>query len=150
MDAISILLVDENPTFLRIVAHLLREYYHEEVTLVGTSAGDEDALHQVQRLKPRVVMIGMDLQSRQGLRLIPQLRMLIPGVKIIVSGPLDMPSCRQSALDMGADGFIAKAALHTELLSTIRRTTGTTPTSRYQSWQRAALPVLEIRPLASY
>ncbi len=127
IDAVSILLVDENPIFLRVTSRILREYYRDELMLLGMSPGNHDALDQSQRLKPRVILIGMGQNGDTSLWLIPLLRVLLPDVKIVVLGQLDMPAYRQAAMDAGADAFVAKVALSHELLPTIRRVTDTRP-----------------------
>jgi two-component system NarL family response regulator len=124
MQTISALLVDENPTFLRITTNLLRDYYREELSVVGTSPGYEDALDQVNSLRPEVILLGLDLRNRSGLRLIQRLRAAAPDVAIVVLGPLDMDEHRQEALAAGADAFVAKVSLHADLLPTIRQVMG--------------------------
>ena len=42
MNPISVPLVDDNPTFLRIVTCFLQE--HDDVVVVGTAGGGEDVL----------------------------------------------------------------------------------------------------------
>ena len=42
MNPISVLLVDDNPTFLRIATRFLQE--HDDVVVVGTASGGEDVL----------------------------------------------------------------------------------------------------------
>lgn len=150
MDAISVLLVDENPTFLRMASRVLREYYHEEVTVVGVSPGGDDAVHLAQQLKPCIVLLGMDAHSKKSLQLIPQLRAVMPAMGIIVLGPLDIASECQVALDAGADGFIAKAVLHNEVLITIRRTIGRATAGSQSLWQCVSIPAMDAIPLTKF
>lgn len=121
MPATPVLLVDENLTFLRIASRLLRDYYAEELDLVGASAGGDDVLNQLHRLQPRVVLLGLGQYNLSGLRLIPQLRAVQPALHVIVLGSLDIGAYQQAALKAGADAFIAKAGLNHTLLPTIAR-----------------------------
>jgi len=45
MNPISVLLVDDPPSFLRIVTRFLQE--HDDVVVVSTAAGGEDVLAQL-------------------------------------------------------------------------------------------------------
>jgi DNA-binding NarL/FixJ family response regulator len=130
MQTISVLLVDENPTFLRMTTHLLRDYYREELTVVGTFPGYEDALDQVNSLRPEIILLGLNPRNRSGLRLIQTLRAAMPNVGIVVLGPLDMDEHRQEALEAGADAFVAKVSLLTDLLPSIRQVMGRPVVSR--------------------
>jgi DNA-binding NarL/FixJ family response regulator len=124
MSAISVFIIDANPTFLRIAKRLLQELHHEQLTVLGTSAGDNDALQQARELAPRIILLGLGQYSLTGLRLIPRLRADNPYGHIIVLGSLDIRAYQQAAMDAGADAFVAKVALNNELLPTILRITG--------------------------
>lgn len=124
MQPISVLFVDSNPVFLRIAIRLLQDYYLDELSIVGTSPGGDDALLQAETLHPDIVLIGTGLDSMACLQIIPQLRALQPQVKVIVLGFLDTRGYRQAALAAGAHEFILKIALNTELLPAIHRVRG--------------------------
>lgn len=72
MSPISVLLVDDNPTFLRIAADFLRA--HEEVAVVGTASGGEEAVARAQHLRPQVVLLDLLHPDLPGLEVIPRLR----------------------------------------------------------------------------
>jgi DNA-binding NarL/FixJ family response regulator len=112
MDAMSVLMVDANPTFLRIATRIMREYHGDEFTVVGMSLGGEDAVCQAATLKPYVILLGLETLTADSLRSVSHLRAAMPGAVLIVVGSLDMPAYRQAALDAGADGFVSRTALH--------------------------------------
>lgn len=130
MNAITVFIIDSNPTFLRIATRLLQEFHHEQLIVLGSSTGDTEALQQVQKLSPRIVLLGLGQYSLTGLRLISRLRSGNPYVKIIVLGSLDIRAYQQAAMDAGADAFVAKVALNSDLLPTISRITGDTSATR--------------------
>lgn len=117
----TIFIVDTNPDFLRLVKRLLQDYYSEALTVVGTSLDEGDALAQARRIRPHIILLSLEQHFREGLQLIPRLRIALPHVRIIVLGSHDMPDYRRLALEAGADAFVAKVALNDELLHTIRR-----------------------------
>ena len=119
MRPISILLVDDNPSFLRIATRFLQE--HDDVVVVGTGGGGEEALALAQDLQPDIVLIDLAMPGLTGLATIPLLRVMLPKVGIIALTVLDTNGYRQAALAAGADDFVAKASLDTDLLPAIRR-----------------------------
>jgi len=87
----------------------------------GPARGGEEALTQAQNLKPEVVLIDLHMPGLSGLETIPRLRAMLPEVSIIALTLLDAKVYRQAALAAGADDFVPKANLSTELLPAIRR-----------------------------
>jgi DNA-binding NarL/FixJ family response regulator len=119
MKPISVLLVDDNPTFLNIVTRFLQE--HEEIVVVGAVDGGQEALAQVHRLRPDIVLTDLAMPQVSGMETILRLRAAWPKMGIIALTLLDTNGYRQAALTAGADDFVAKDALNTDLLPTIRR-----------------------------
>jgi DNA-binding NarL/FixJ family response regulator len=119
MKPISVLLVDDNPVFLRIAARFLQQ--HDDVVVVGVAGGGEEALALAQDLQPELVVIDLAMPGLSGLATIPLLQVVLPEVGIIALTVLDTNSYRQAALAAGANDFVAKASLDTDLLPAIRR-----------------------------
>ncbi len=118
--AISILLVDDNHTFVGIAKRLLEA--QEDIVVVGTVDGGEEALERVLELKPDVILIDITLPSLPGgLNFIPRLRATLPGVGIIALTLLGTDGYRRAALEAGVDEFVPKANMGADLLSAIRR-----------------------------
>jgi DNA-binding NarL/FixJ family response regulator len=120
---ISVLLVDNNPVFLRVAARFLET--HAEVVVVGTAAGGEEALTRAQELQPQVILLDLAMPDLPGLQAIPRLREMLPDMGIIALTMLDTDGYRRAALAAGADEFVPKAAMHTDLLPSIRRSVKT-------------------------
>ncbi len=119
MKPISVLLVDDNPAFLRIVTRFLKA--HDDVMVVGAAGGGEEALILTQDLQPDIVLIDLAMPGLSGLETIPRLRAVLPEVGIIALTVLDIDSYRQAALAAGVNDFVPKASLNTDLLPAIRR-----------------------------
>jgi len=119
MKPISVLLVDDNPTFLRIVERYLQA--EEEITVVGAAEGGDEALALVHRLKPDIVLTDLAMPKVSGMETILRMRAAWPKMGIIALTLLDTTGYRQAALTAGADDFVAKDALNTDLLPTIQR-----------------------------
>jgi DNA-binding NarL/FixJ family response regulator len=131
MKPISVLLVDDNPSFLHIATRFLQE--HDDVAVVGVASRGEEALALAQDLQPDIVLIDLAMPGLSGLETIPRLRAVLPEVGIIALTVLDTSSYWQAALSAGANDFVPKTKLNTDLLPAIRRVAQADP-----SWQRAA------------
>lgn len=119
MKPISVLLVDDNPTFLRIVERYLQT--EEEITVVGAVEGGQEALALVHRLRPDIVLTDLAMPKVSGMETILRMRAAWPKMGIIALTLLDTIGYQQAALTAGADDFVAKDALNTDLLPTIQR-----------------------------
>jgi two-component system response regulator NreC len=117
--------VDNNPGFLRILSHFLDRYGHGDLVIAGTALGGKEALERAQSLRPQVILIDLSMTDLHGLQAIPQLRSMLPDTAIIALTFLDSDTYRQAALAAGADGFVSKAKLDTDLLPAIWRVSET-------------------------
>ena len=125
MNPMAVLLVDDNPTFLRILKRFLEEQGRGEVEITGTAAGGKEALTTAAALRPDLVLLDLAMPDLHGLEVIPRLRRLLPDTGIIALTLMNPESYRQAVLTAGADEFVAKATLDTDLLPAIRRVSET-------------------------
>jgi two-component system response regulator NreC len=133
---VCVLLVDDHEPFLRAAADFLQR--HHELAVVGVLRGGEEALAQAQDLRPHVILIDLNMPGLNGLETISRLRVMLPEVGIIALTLLDPNAYRQAALAAGADDFVSKANLTSDLLPAIRRVArallpGKEPTDRHGS-----------------
>lgn len=81
---------------------------------------DETSLFEsAERLKPTVAVVDLSLARGQSLQWVPRLRARCPGLKLIVLSVHDEPSVCRSALEAGADAFVLKRTIATDLLAAI-------------------------------
>jgi DNA-binding NarL/FixJ family response regulator len=119
MNPIRVLLVDESPKFLEITARFLEE--QEDIIVVGATDGDHESLAQTPSLRPRVLIVDLGTPGLTNLGTVAQLRAMMPDVGIIAMSLVRATGYRGAALAVGADDFVLKAALATDLLPAIRR-----------------------------
>ena len=119
MNPVRTLLVDDNSTLLQIITHFLQQY--DDIAVVGTLSGDQESLAQVQSLRPQVVVIDLGTPGLTRLETIAHLRAMMPEVGIIAISLLSASGYRQVALAAGADDFVSKRNLSTDLVPAIRR-----------------------------
>jgi DNA-binding NarL/FixJ family response regulator len=116
---IRVLLVAANRAFLHVTTRFLKR--HDELVVVGAVDSGEDALAQVQELRPQVVVLDVDTPGQAGLETVHCLRTMLPQVGIIALSLLDAEGYHQAVLAAGADELVAKVALSTQLLAAIQR-----------------------------
>jgi len=127
MKPVSVLLVDDHRLFLRLVARFLQEQGAAEVAIAGVAYNGHEALTQAQALRPQAILLDLAMPDLSGLEVIPRLRVILPTAAIIVLTGRKAEGYRQAALAAGADGFVSKATLATDLLPTIRQLAQTRP-----------------------
>lgn len=121
MPPISVLVVDTNPSLLRVLTDFLQEHSQNAVVVVGTARGATEALAQAQALLPQVILLDLQVPGLPCLEMIPRLRGMVPKAGIIALSLLDAKVYKEAALAAGADEFVGKATLGTDLLVAIRR-----------------------------
>ncbi len=126
MESISVMLIDDNPVFLRVAAQFLEA--HDGITVVGTIDGSQRSLQQAEVWQPQIILVDLAMPDIPGLKLIPLLRRAMPDVGIIALTVMNTNSFRKAALTAGANHFVPKAAMRAELLPAIRQlVNGTEP-----------------------
>ena len=114
MQTIRVLLVDDNPAFLDIAA---RELVADgRVQIVGRAQSGEDALAQVQRTQPDLVLLDIALPRMNGLKVTRQLKAQPVAPRVVLVTIHDTPDYRAAGVTAGADGFIAKEEFDTQIL----------------------------------
>ena len=81
-------------------------------------ADETSLLESVDRLRPQMAVVDMSLGRESGLHWLRELHDRCPLVKLIVLSVHDEPTVRRAAAEAGADGFVLKRAIGTDLLRT--------------------------------
>lgn len=119
MNSISVMLIDDNPIFLRAAVQFLEA--QDGIVVVGTAEGGKEALTRVRDLEPQTILVDLAMPGLPGLEAIPRLRDMLPQANVIALTVLDTKGFRKAALDAGADAFISKSTMRTDLVPAIRK-----------------------------
>lgn len=111
------LMVDDHSVFLDELANLLDETHETDV--VGRAESGEDALEQVARLHPDLVLMDLTMPGMGGLEATRRLKSDARAPRVIMLSLHEDPLYRQAALAVGANGFVPKSKLGTALLPMI-------------------------------
>src|SRR4029434_4118655 len=117
--AVTILIVDDNAPFRA----LLREIVAEEPDLhvVGEAADGAEAMQLTQELRPDILLLDLVMPRVNGLEVLRWIKAERPEIKVIIVTVHDEDAYRQAAEASGADAFLLKKTLGTDLLPTIQR-----------------------------
>jgi two-component system secretion response regulator SsrB len=115
-----VLLADRHHGLTEGVRGLLETAFGS-VVMVADEASLVDA---ASRLLPDVAVVDLSLARERGLGWLRAVRERSPGLKIVVLSVHDEESVRRAAMDAGADAFVLKRAIATELLAAVELVQG--------------------------
>jgi len=118
---VSVMLVDDDPIFLRIVATSLQTHHQDQFDIVGTARSSEECVLQAQALVPEVVLMDLNMPGRGGLWAIPLLHILFPETRVIALTLNDDEKSRRAVLAAGGTDLVSKTAWKTDLIPAIQR-----------------------------
>jgi two-component system secretion response regulator SsrB len=110
-----VLLADRHHGLTEAVRGLLETTF-DAVVMVA----DETSLFEsAKRLQPTLAVVDLSLARTDSLQWLQRLRSDCPNLKLILLSVHDEPSVCQVAMEAGADGFVLKRHLATELLPAV-------------------------------
>ena len=115
----SVLVVDDDPTFLRHIERFLAR--DGSLRVDGTASETEGAVQQARRLQPDVILLDLSMPGADGFEALPLLQEAAPDAAIVVLTMLEEDEYRDRSLALGAGGFVPKSRLVDDLLSEIDR-----------------------------
>lgn len=87
---------------------------------VVVMVADESSLIEgAERLKPALAVVDLGLAKGDVEGLLRRLRARCPGLKVLLLSVHDEPTVAQSALEAGAEGFLVKRQIASDLLSAV-------------------------------
>jgi two-component system, cell cycle response regulator DivK len=117
-----ILIVEDNPDQLRILAEMLRSAGYK----VATSMGAEPGMRRAKTLKPDLILTDLAMPQVSGVQLIDQLRHdeTTKHIPIVAVTAYVWDVIAQAAGNAGADGFISKPYTRARLVEEVEKHVG--------------------------
>ena len=116
MGKIRVLLADDHETILARVRAVLGE----DFDIVGAVKNGRDAVAEVQRLDPDVLVIDISMPVLDGLQAVSQLRSTNRRTKVVFLTVHEDQDFVAAAFSAGASGYVTKSRLTTDLIPAIR------------------------------
>jgi CheY-like chemotaxis protein len=113
----TILAVDDDRGFRSVLHDLLNQ--DPEFQLIGEAENGEQAVRSTRELHPDVVLMDITMPQVNGFEATRRIKSDNPATKVIILTVHSERHYERAALENGADAFIAKKRLGSELLSTI-------------------------------
>ena len=115
---IRVLTVDDHPLVRVGIAGLIG--VQPDMTLVGEASNGREALQQFRTHRPDVTLMDLQMPEMNGLDALITIRTEFPEARIIVLTTYEGDVQILRAVKAGAQGYLLKNTLHSELLRTIR------------------------------
>jgi len=115
---IRVLAVDDHPVVREGVAGLVR--VQPDMTLVAEAANGREAIQQFRTHRPDVTLMDLQMPEMNGLDTLIAIRSEFPEAKVIMLTTYEGDVHILRALKAGAQGYLLKSTLHSDLLRTIR------------------------------
>jgi DNA-binding NarL/FixJ family response regulator len=114
---IRVLIADEQPLFAKSLEAVLA--YDERVEVVGRAANGREAVELTTSLTPDVVLMDINMPFMDGFEATRRIRASGSPAGVLVLTGSDSRADVVRAERAGADGFVAKARIGTDLLTAI-------------------------------
>ena len=117
---VRILVADDHSVVRTALSKSLELY--DDLKVVGEAVDGEDAIAQVQRLRPDVVIMDASMPKLSGIEATRLITRSTPGVRVIGLSMHDSDWMARTMLDSGAVAFVEKSAPYDRLVQAIRDT----------------------------
>jgi DNA-binding NarL/FixJ family response regulator len=123
MKTARLLIVDDHEIFRRGLRALLEP--SSEWEICGEAMDGMDAVEQCRLLKPDVVVLDVSMPRLNGLEAARLIRKENPATLIVIITQHDSSQIRAAAREAGAQAFVTKSAVGSELVSALKNLIGT-------------------------
>jgi DNA-binding NarL/FixJ family response regulator len=118
-DPITVMVVDDHPMWREGVARDLTE---GGLQVVATAPDADAAVRIAQAVRPRVVLMDLNLGARSGVHATEAILGKLPDTKVLVLSASGEHTDVLQAVKAGATGYLVKSASVQELIEAVRRT----------------------------
>ena len=115
---ISVLIADDHSVVREGLRRVLAE--DPDITVCGEAADGEEVLGLIAKHEPDLVILDITMPRLSGLETLERVKASHPGIKVVLLSFRADPPLIQSAVSLGADGYLLKNARKEEILAAIR------------------------------
>jgi DNA-binding NarL/FixJ family response regulator len=117
-DAVKVLMVEDQMKILKSQLKLLENA--PAIQVVGTAQSGEQALDEVERLKPKVLLLDLGLPGISGIEVTRRVKARHPEIEILIFTIFDEEEKVLEAVKAGASGYLLKGAPADRIVDAIR------------------------------
>ena len=118
MNKITVLVVDDHAMVRKGLRALIDA--QPDLLVVSEAGNVQSAIDLATKVNPQVITLDLTMPDSTGVTSVRRMREAVPNACILVLTMHDDPVYIRSAMELGAAGYINKAAADTELISAIR------------------------------
>ena len=115
---ISVVVCDDVPGMRRLARIVLEE--QGDVSVIGEAADGREAIQEISRLQPDVVVLDLSMPELDGLEAIPLIHEVAPRAQIVVFSGFEEEKLAEAALKRKASRYVRKGAPLAELRQAVR------------------------------
>jgi len=115
---ITVSIVEDDPSLCTVLLRLLGRT--RDIRCLSCYSNAEDALREIPRFPPEVVLMDINLPGIDGIECVRKLKVLSPLIRIVMLTVYENPERIFKALSAGAIGYVLKHRPSAELLNAIR------------------------------
>ena len=114
---LRLILVDDHAVMRAGLANMLAE--RPEFEVVAEADNGESALSLQREHNPDVILLDVAMPGMDGLECLRRLKQQSPNAKVLMLSSSDFEQDVRHAIDLGADGYVTKTSLPSELVESI-------------------------------
>ena len=114
----SVMVIDDHPLFSRGLAQLIETQSSYKVN--GMAKDRKEALGMLEKVKPNLAIVDLNLGQEDGLELIKDISVINPSTKVLVLSMHDERFYAERALKAGARGYIMKQEAESQVINAIQ------------------------------
>ncbi|MDY7231458.1 response regulator transcription factor [Hyalangium rubrum] len=106
MDRTRVYVVEDQPNLLKNLVKVLATY--EELEVVGTSQDGEEAVEDIVRVRPQIVLLDLELPGINGIQVTQRVKRRASEVEILILTSFEDEQKVYEAIQAGASGYLVK------------------------------------------
>ena len=118
LDTLRVYVVDDSALLRQRLLGLLAEL--DRVEVIGEAEDRDQAIIEVTKLKPHVVILDIQLREGNGIEVLTQIKQVQPSPTVIVLTNYPYPQFREKSMAAGADYFFYKATEFAKVKEVVR------------------------------
>ena len=118
MHRIRVLLVDDNKGFRKTLKSILLS--EPDINIISEAEDGLEAIIKARKFGPDLILMDINMPEVNGIETTRRLANEMPRMKIIILGTFDIEAYRSAANNWGANGYVVKKLIATNLIPAIK------------------------------